>query len=610
MAYLSLETFEKTDKESRQQARNAFRTEDPSTERLYWAIPNMRDNEKWRSRMSKKAQKLYEKNRKKPKEKDEDEKEEEQQETSEKIEEIKQEVKDTVEECYEVELEEDENKHENHNVLEPKKLGRETTALSSLDHDAQSYEMEDGDNDDIEFELDYDEDEEELEFELEEEIEDVLDQSDKSLEQLKKDIVNNDYDEEEKKKEDDDEESKEITDKYEQAMDNFIRKVADDDITTPEGLNSIEDNLKCAVKLLVGGMAKRQLRMLIKPADIQNLLTTFQNLRKTQWDNQIKYLPNNLDPQQQQALMSIYKMEFLDAYEREARKFLSGYDYDLNKPRITTRLKNKIKAKADKLLDKFTSKMDFKVKEKFDDMKDKLKAKFAKKVEEFDEVDNDNDVDQEDIPVEEMAVPQKVLDLVAVTLRPKTTKDGTAKENTYGEHYNELKSIMDEYIEDDDYPTSSSSSVKLELKAKDPATTKCFYTLYAVLVNYAEVEYNKKENILERDKGFKKLNDYDHKFFEQTEIKGKEEKFNENFVGIYNQLIKCGEDLYKGNAQREKEVLDLLEQFSGTRDKSFSRQMFQDLISDNKIMSNPNHEKYFANLKTLKDQALKKAHEI
>ena len=59
MAYLSLETFEKTDKESRQQARNAFRTEDPSTERLYWAIPNMRDNEKWRSRMSKKAQKLY-----------------------------------------------------------------------------------------------------------------------------------------------------------------------------------------------------------------------------------------------------------------------------------------------------------------------------------------------------------------------------------------------------------------------------------------------------------------------------------------------------------------------------------------------------------------------
>ena len=153
MAYLSLETFEKTDKESRQQARNAFRTEDPSTERLYWAIPNMRDNEKWRSRMSKKAQKLYEKNRKKPKEKDEDEKEEEQQETSEKIEEIKQEVKDTVEECYEVELEEDENKHENHNVLEPKKLGRETTALSSLDHDAQSYEMEGGDNDDIEFDF-------------------------------------------------------------------------------------------------------------------------------------------------------------------------------------------------------------------------------------------------------------------------------------------------------------------------------------------------------------------------------------------------------------------------------------------------------------------------
>ena len=597
MAYLSLETFEKTDKESRQQARNAFRTEDPSTERLYWAIPNMRDNEKWRSRMSKKAQKLYEKNRKKPKGKDEDEKKEEQEQLSGQIKDIKQEVKDTVEECYEVELEEDENKHENHNVLEPKKLGRETTALSSLDHDAQSYEMEGGDNDDIEFELDYDEDEEELEFELEEEIEDVLDQSDKSLEQLKKDIVNNEYEEEEKKKEDDDEESKEITDKYEQAMDNFIRKVAEDDITTPEGLNSIEDNLKCAVKLLVGGMAKRQLRMLIKPADIQNLLTTFQNLRKTHWDNQIKYLPNNLDPQQQQALMSIYKMEFLDAYEREARKFLSGYDYDLNKPRITTRLKNKIKAKADKLLDKFTSKMDFKVKEKFDDMKDKLKAKFAKTVEEFDEVDNDKDVDQEDIPVEEMAVSQKVLDLVAVTLRPKTTKDGTAKENTYGEHYNELKSIMDEYIEEDDYSTSS--SVKMELKPKDSTSRKFFYTLYAVLAHYAGISYDDKEDVLKREKHSDKIFSNDEKFFESGNFTVADDK--EAFSSLLTALQTKWKDVENDHKIiNEERLVEFLKQFTTLEDKSSLRAMFSFLCSDTKIEIGVGKcEKYFNRLEDL-----------
>lgn len=563
MPYLSLSTFEKTDKESRKLANRAFLNEDPSSERLYWMVHNMKDNEYYRSRMSDQAKGL----------------------SSGQISETRQEALEEKQEKLSAQIDAIETAVEQYCEASDKNYEEFKERVDG------KFDIEEDDEMDDEF------DDEEEEYEKD----DFLEQSEKLLIKLKTELKSF-----EKMQSPNLETNADtaVDEEYEEVMSEFAKMVIEDDIASPEGLKAIEENLKCAIKLLVGGTAKRQLRMLIKPAAIQNLLTTFQNLRKTQWDNRVKYLPKNLNDHQQESLISIYKSEFLDAYEREARKFLSDYDYDLNKPGLTDRLKNKIKANMDVMLEKFTSKMDFGIREKFDEkkaklheikenLKAKLKAKFAK------EGDEDQ---EEDTPEKEMAVSQKVLDLVAVTLRPKTNEtDGRAVSNTYGAYYNELKSIMDEYIDEDDYSTSSSSLVTMELRPKDSTSRKFLYTLYAVLADYAGITaFDKKDNVLERDKQTAEL------FTSDSGFPGQDKYFEvatgkEDFSFFLTELQTIWQDVENDHKIiKEERLVKFLKQFTTPNDKSALRKMFSFLCSEENIKNKEDKfKKYFNRLEDL-----------
>lgn len=570
MPYLSLSTFEKTDKESRKLANRAFLNEDPSSERLYWMVHNMKDNEYYRSRMSDQAKGL----------------------SSSQISETRQEALEEKQKKLSAQIDAIETAVEQYCEASDKNYEEFKERVDG------KFDIEEDDEMDDEF------DDEEEEYEKD----DFLEQSEKLLIKLKTELKSFE------KMQSPNLETKADTavdEEYEEVMSEFAKMVIKDDIASPEGLKAIEENLKCAIKLLVGGTAKRQLRMLIKPAAIQNLLTTFQNLRKTQWDNRVKYLPKNLNDHQQESLISVYKSEFLDAYEREARKFLSDYDYDLNKPGLTDRLKNKIKANMDIMLEKFTSKMDFGIREKFDkkkaklheikeNLKAKLKAKFAKE---------DDEDQQEDTPEKEMAVSQKVLDLVAVTLRPKTDEtDGRAVSNTYGAYYNELKSIMDEYIEEDDHSTSSSSLVTMELKvtSKEELTKSntCLYTLYAVLADYAGITtYPKKDNVLNRDDQGKTEFSTDVKFFSNNDQFKVTDKSKKAFEPLVGKLKTFWAALDRDKIKRESEIIALLKEFTTYTDKASLKEMFSFLCSDNKIkLGEGKCEKYFDKLIDLRDK--------
>lgn len=568
--YLSSEDFEKTDEKSQEKVMKELNSDNESKQYLYWMKYAMDENDRYRAKMTPLAFRG------------------------------------------ENELSEETQKN-----LESKKKDLESE-IDAIEHAMESYAEEKGidlddalndKDDDKEFEsiYDFDEDDDEEDSEddnLEEEqkeakaikqsadfcklMNEKLSKLTKKLNAIEKQLENKQNNGGDKE--------------FSDSMNNFNMTAKGEDITCSEGLDAVENNLKTAIESLYDSTAKRQIKLLIKPAAIQKLLTTFQNLRKTQLDNVLKTIPSKLPTERKKALVTIHKNDFWGAYEQEVRDFLSKETNMLKSTdKIKVKLKNKgnkikekVKNKKDEIVTKVKSKLDFELKseEKYDNVLDSM---------DFEKEDSE---DYSDPQGEGDSVQQKIVDLVASTLRPKDAKnDGRSKENTYGGYYSEVQKIMDKYIKDDDYGYGSKKEENMkvgELKRyKNDSgtdlnvdTNRFMYTLFVVLM-----DCDKKGAPYEKiyDRTYNPMND--------KELSKDIDNFNTIKLGgkkrqeAYDALKQSCEDITKMTLSKEY-VKKLLKKFTDVGEFEMGK-LFHQLCSGatlKPLEHNNDFKRYFAKL--------------
>lgn len=570
--YLSSEDFEKTDEKSQEKVMKELNSDNESKQYLYWMKYAMDENDRYRAKMTPLAFRG------------------------------------------ENELSEETQKN-----LESKKKDLESE-IDAIEHAMESYAEEKGidlddalndKDDDKEFEsiYDFDEDDDEEDSEddnLEEEqkeakaikqsadfcklMNEKLSKLTKKLNAIEKQLENKQNNGGDKE--------------FSDSMNNFNMTAKGEDITCSEGLDAVENNLKTAIESLYDSTAKRQIKLLIKPAAIQKLLTTFQNFRKTQLDNVLKTIPSKLPTERKKALVTIHKNNFWGAYEQEVRDFLSKETNMLKSTdKIKVKLKNKgnkikekVKNKKDEIVTKVKSKLDFELKseEKYDNVLDSM---------DFEKEDSE---DYSDPQGEGDSVQQKIVDLVASTLRPKDAKnDGRSKENTYGGYYSEVQKIMDKYIKDDDDWRSGSEKGKDmkvgELKRYEEGvekpefnrnTCRFMYTLFAVLMD-CDKKGSSYRKIYTRGYESMYLKELPEGIdnFDKINLSGKKRQ------DAYEALKKSCGQLTVGTISKQQ-VRELLKNFTDVGEFEMGK-LFHDLCSGDDLKpldTNNNFQRYFAKL--------------
>lgn len=574
--YLSLEDFKKTDEKSQEKVMKELNSDNESKQYLYWMEYAMDENDLYREKMTPLAFRGGN-------------------ELSKETQEILENEKENLE--YEI----DAIQHAMVVYAEEKGIDLDD-ALNDKDDDEEFESIYDFDEDDDEEDSEDDNlEEEQKEAKAIKQSSDFCKLMNEKLSELtkKKEAIDKQLENDQNNNEDEE---------FSDSMNKFNMAAKSKDVTRAKELDAVGNNLKTATKLLYDNTARRQIKLLIKPAAIQKLLTTFQNLRKTQLDNVLKTIPSNLPTERKKALVTIYKNDFWEAYEQEVRNFLSEETNMLKSTdKIIAKLKNKgnkikekVKNKKDEIVTKVKSKLDFELKseEKYDNVLDTM---------DFEKKDSE---DYSDPQGKGDSVQQKIIDLVASTLRPKDAKnDGRSEENTYGGYYSEIQKFMDKYMKDDDYDRYNSKGKDLkvgELRCREKdsedfsmETCRFTYILFAILMDCAGKGNDETTFILKGK--YNKINTmFDVPLIRHEIFEGSSGLENGKFGKIYKKLKECCTTLADSNLSA-KDVETLLGKFSdaGVSDRG---KLFYKLCQGGVFdLSKGDDRAYFAKIIKLKD---------
>lgn len=403
----------------------------------------------------------------------------------------------------------------------------------------------------------------------------------------------------------DDKENKnfDVEGKYFTTMKKFSGTIKKLDISETFGLDAVEENLKKAMEL---AEKEKESKGMIAPSDIKELLSTFRNLRKTQLDNITQNIPSGLDKERRRALITVYETDFWELYEMKVREVLRKYDNKNDKPKQEEGIKVRITKFIDKIKGKIYGNLED---EKFDN-EEKVKEIIA-------HLDLNELFDETKHTPKGVAdfrkTSHQVYDLIAATLRPKdNSDDGRAEWNTYGSYYNNLKDIMDEYMEDDDDWSSNSKGndnktiteilpyEDKERKKYNRIAIKFTYTLYAIL-RYCANEPNEATIKILTDRFCNDM--YDKLLFDNKLVTGDENSLETGVFGAaYKALKKFCDELKGGSTKSKSEVETLLEEFSDIKGISKKGELFYALCANEEIkMSKHPYRTGFEKLMNLKD---------
>lgn len=403
---------------------------------------------------------------------------------------------------------------------------------------------------------------------------------------------------------------------YFETMEQFNEAIKSVGISETFGLDAVEENLKKAMELA----EEEKSEGMIAPSDIKKLLSTFQNLRKTQLDNITKNIPSDLEKERREALITVYETDFWELYEMKVREVLRKYDNKNDKPKQEEGIKFKISKLIDKIKGKIHKDVDELDEEELKD-EEKLKNNIEEIIAQLDLTELLDESKHAPKGVSNFNDPKsQVYDLIAATLRPKDkSDDGRAEWNTYGSYYNNLKDIMDEYMEDDDdyYRSSKEKGETIEDLLPYEATTddkelnlrtiKFTYSLFAVLLklngndkneNYMDCIFKRKfdqENMLG-------TNLLKHKIFTELSEKDKKNLEDGKFGAAYKALIEECKILDGGQTVPKSRVDKLLEKFSDIGNSERGKLFYQLCTTDKMVdISKYPYKTYFDKLIRLKN---------
>lgn len=407
---------------------------------------------------------------------------------------------------------------------------------------------------------------------------------------------------------------------YFETMEQFNEAIKSVGISETFGLDAVEENLKKTMELA----EEKKSEGMIAPSDIKKLLSTFQNLRKTQLDNITKNIPSDLEKERREALITVYETDFWELYEMKVREVLRKYDNKNDKPKQEEGIKFKISKLIDKIKGKIHKDIDELDEEELKD-EEKLKNNVEEIIAHLDLNELFDETKNKPKGIADFEPKNQVYDLIAATLRPKdNSDDGRAEWNTYGSYYNNLKDIMDEYMEDDDdyYRSSKEKGETIEdllpyetetddndtqAKEINRKTIKFTYSLFAVLLklngndknkNYMDCIFKRKfdqDNMLN-------TNLLNHKIFTELSKEDKKNLKDGKFGVAYEALIEECKILDGGQIVPKSRVEKLLEEFSDIGNSERGK-LFYQLCTTDKIVdiSKYPYKTYFDKLIRLKN---------